>query len=104
MGLPSEGIESIYRNPAAEVAAYLNSKHKNHYIIINLSQLTYNYDLFNQNVIDFGFPDHHSPPLHTLFVICHTMKQWLDENEKNVVAVHCKVFQIFRCLLLNFFD
>jgi len=40
-------------------------------------------------VIDFGFPDHHNPPLDLLFKIIYSMDEWLRKHEDNVAVVHC---------------
>ncbi|KAK2962373.1 putative Phosphatidylinositol 3,4,5-trisphosphate 3-phosphatase [Blattamonas nauphoetae] len=90
MGLPSEGLESAYRNPIDEVAQFFDSKYPGHYLILNLSQLDYNTDKFHGRVLDLGFPDHHPPPLPKLFKICEAMKQYLDRDQRNVIGVHCK--------------
>lgn len=90
MGLPAEGVQKLYRNDINEVARFLNEKHKDHYLIFNLSQIRYNFKKFNEQVIDFGFPDHHPPELRNLFVLCSSMKKYLDANSENVVVVHCK--------------
>ncbi len=51
----------------------LNHYHNNHYMIWNLSQIPYTYELFNNQVLDFGWPDHHGPPLAMMFQICQAM-------------------------------
>ncbi len=43
MSFPASGIESLYRNKINDVAMLLNKKHKNKYLIINLSNRKYNY-------------------------------------------------------------
>eukprot|EP00753_Platysulcus_tardus_P019036 PLAT7045.1.p1 GENE.PLAT7045.1~~PLAT7045.1.p1 ORF type:complete len:662 (+),score=284.46 PLAT7045.1:296-1987(+) len=40
-------------------------------------------------VLEFGWPDHHSPPLATLYKACHSIKSWLDADPANVAVVHC---------------
>lgn len=70
MGLPSHGFESLYRNDIDDVAAFLDLFHKDHYKVVNLSQKSYNYSKFHEKVIEFGFPDHHAPELHKLFLLC----------------------------------
>jgi protein-tyrosine phosphatase len=64
--------------------------------------LSYDYDKFDNQVreeqidnllqiLDFGFPDHHSPPLEMLFKIVLSMHSYLQQNEHNVAVVHCVV-------------
>ena len=91
MGLPADGIEGMYRNKIDDVASFLDERHKNHYMIVNLSEINYNYAKFHNNVVDFGFPDHHAPQLHMLFIICKGLQEWMDKDPQNVLAVHCKV-------------
>ena len=92
MGLPAEGLEGIYRNRMESVASFLDKQHPGHYLIINLSQSSYDYSKFHNNVTsNLGFPDHHAPSLYHLFILCDIMRQYLDADPKNVVAVHCKV-------------
>ena len=50
MGLPSSGIESIYRNKEEMVAQLLTERHGTNFMIYNLSGRTYTYELFNHQV------------------------------------------------------
>lgn len=36
MGFPAENFEAIYRNPMVEVQKFLNTRHPNNYMVINL--------------------------------------------------------------------
>ena len=101
MGLPSSGLESVYRNKIDEVAQFLDDKHKDHYLIVNLSETTYDYSKFHGQVIDFGFPDHYPPQLHMLFILCKGLKKWMDLDSQNVIAVHCKVSSPLLPILMN---
>ena len=106
MGLPAEGIEGIYRNEIDQVAAYLDEHHSGHYLVVNLSQQNYHVEKFHSNVVDFGFPDHHAPPLDLLFVICNAIHQYLQADPHNVVAVHCKVsiqLFLFKLTLITYY-
>lgn len=99
MGLPSVGLEGIYRNRQEDVADLLNERHKDHYMVFNLSQMNYDYKLFHDMVQDFGFPDHHPPELDKLFIICKAMNNFLNSEKNNVAVVHCKVI-LFICAFL----
>ncbi len=50
MAYPASGLESIYRNPITEVSRFLKSKHKNNYLIINLSNRKYDYSKLDNMV------------------------------------------------------
>ncbi|KAN0024005.1 hypothetical protein ACTFIV_008398 [Dictyostelium citrinum] len=90
MSFPADGVESAYRNSIYDVSKLLNSAHRDHYLIYNLSERKYDYGLFNGMVLDWcGFPDHHAPPLGLLFKIVMTIYSWLEKDPMNVVVVHC---------------
>lgn len=59
MGLPSSNLSSLYRNDINEVAEFLKEKHTGTFMIWNLSMLDYDIDKFDNQVLSFGFPDHH---------------------------------------------
>ena len=84
-----EGMEATYRNDIKQVSKFFKQRHADHFLIFNLSQRKYDYSRFNNNVFEFGFPDHHSPPLDMLLSICKCIDSWLRADPKNVVAVHC---------------
>jgi len=89
MGFPASGVEGMYRNPIAEVAKFLLDRHGDNFMIWNLSTRTYDYSLFNNQILDYGFPDHHNPPLLLLFTIIKSMHSWLAADLANVAVVHC---------------
>ena len=78
MGFPSEGAEGVYRNPMSEVVAFLESRHKQHYMVYNLcSERSYDPGKLGSRVKLFPFDDHNVPPMHTLLAICGSLDQWL---------------------------
>jgi protein-tyrosine phosphatase len=89
MGFPASGVEATYRNNINQVAEMLNSRHLNHYMIWNLSERTYDYSLFNNQIMTFGWPDHHAPALNYLFKILSSLDSWLKADPLNVGVVHC---------------
>jgi hypothetical protein len=68
MAFPAKGFEATWRNKIDNVAEMLVRYHHQNFMIWNLSGRGYDYDKFNNQILEFGFPDHHSPPLHMLFV------------------------------------
>jgi hypothetical protein len=51
MSYPASGVESAYRNNIQSVAQFLNTKHKDQYLVFNLSERTYDPTPFNQKVL-----------------------------------------------------
>jgi hypothetical protein len=91
MGYPSEGIESAYRNPAADVSAFLDRSHNGHYMVYNLCEdRHYSHNLFHGRVREFPFPDHTPPPMALIPEVCKDMQSYWDEDDRNVLVVHCK--------------
>eukprot|EP00300_Choanocystis_sp_HF-7_P011976 c17695_g1_i1.p1 GENE.c17695_g1_i1~~c17695_g1_i1.p1 ORF type:complete len:333 (-),score=77.18 c17695_g1_i1:257-1225(-) len=92
MGLPSEGVESIYRNPIDEVARMFETRHGfAHVKIFNLCQeRVYDYTKLGNRVVEFRMPDHEVLPLRRINDFCTMAHDFLDFDTDNVVAVHCK--------------
>ncbi len=106
MGLPAEGIVSVWRNSLTEVADFLNTHHNGHYMIslphhIYLHSCVMNiseeyYDESKLHLVKWlGWPDHHPPPLAHLIKLVKLMDEYLKQHEENVVVVHCKVILSF---------
>ncbi|GAA5937288.1 hypothetical protein JCM3775_001603 [Rhodotorula graminis] len=92
MGFPAEGAAALYRNPRSDVQRYL-AQHQGHYRIFNLCPRCENsYDAahFDGEVRRFPWPDHHPPPLSLVPLMVAEARSWYDEDERNVVVVHCK--------------
>ncbi|KAL4442226.1 hypothetical protein ABPG74_009244 [Tetrahymena malaccensis] len=89
MSYPASGVESVYRNPIDKVTKFIKSKHQNNFLVFNLSGRMYNYAKFEDQVLDFQWEDHHSPPIHTLFLICQKMQMFLKAKKENVCIIHC---------------
>ncbi|KDO24406.1 hypothetical protein SPRG_09795 [Saprolegnia parasitica CBS 223.65] len=92
MGFPTKGQCNrgpIRDNPIDAVASVLNSKHKGHYMIWNLSEEGYDYNYFDNQVLEFYFPGHPAPPLGLLFKICASIESWSNADDKNLAVVHC---------------
>ena len=60
MAIPATGIESAWRNDINDVSAMLDHYHKGHYMIWNLSDTSYDYTKFSDNVRSLHLP----PVLH----------------------------------------
>lgn len=91
MSFPSSGRMSWYRNPIKDVARFLDTKHANHYRVYNLcSERTYDDSYFHGRVERFIIDDHNVPLVKDMVRFVQNVKQWLSEDERNVIAVHCK--------------
>ena len=88
---PASGLETVYRNSAADVAKFLNARHTGRHLILNLSERPYSAETFGEraSVLEQGFPDHHAPPLEVAWRSCAAMHAWLLADPENIVVVHC---------------
>lgn len=76
-------------NDILDVSSYLETHHKGHYLVLNISEESYDYSLFDNQVLEYHFPGHPAPPLGVLFKICVAIENWLDADERNIVVIHC---------------
>ncbi|XP_056417960.1 phosphatidylinositol 3,4,5-trisphosphate 3-phosphatase TPTE2-like isoform X2 [Hyla sarda] len=91
MSFPSSGKQSFYRNPIKEVARFLDSKHKDHYKIYNLcSEKGYDPEFFHYRVERFFIDDHNVPSLADMLKFTASVRTWMAQDLKNVIAIHCK--------------
>ena len=82
-------VIDVAGNDIRQVAAFLERNHPGHYMLWNISEESYDYSFFNDQVLDYKFPGHPAPPLGLMFKICTTIESWLDADPKNVAVVHC---------------
>ncbi|XP_042886279.1 phosphatidylinositol 3,4,5-trisphosphate 3-phosphatase TPTE2-like isoform X2 [Penaeus japonicus] len=91
MSFPSSGRMSMYRNDIKEVVRFMDTQHAGHYRIYNLcSERHYDESLFHGRVERFLIDDHNVPPLTDMLRFSASVKSWMEKDEKNVMAVHCK--------------
>ena len=50
MSFPADGIEGTYKNNIDDVRMYLDSKHPDSYVVINISQRSYRTNKLNDRV------------------------------------------------------
>uniref|UniRef100_A0A452TYF1 Tensin 2 n=1 Tax=Ursus maritimus TaxID=29073 RepID=A0A452TYF1_URSMA len=73
-----------------ELAHVLQSKHRDKYLLFNLSEKRHDLSRLNPKVQDFGWPELHAPPLDKLCSICKAMETWLSADPQHVVVLYCK--------------
>ncbi len=59
-------------------------------MIWNLAEKSYDYALFDEQVIEVRFPGYPAPPLDQIFMICQSIHGFLLADPKNVAVVHCQ--------------
>jgi len=73
----------------AAVAHLLERRHGGRYMVWNLSEVEYDVDMLDDQVLTFSFPGSPSPPLGLLLKLIISMESWLKADERNVAVVHC---------------
>ncbi|XP_004692552.1 PREDICTED: tensin-2 [Condylura cristata] len=87
---PAHPDEQRHRGHLRELAHVLQSKHRDKYLLFNLSEKRHDLTRLNPKVQDFGWPELHAPPLDKLCSICKAMETWLSEDPQHVVVLYCK--------------
>ncbi|KAM8873330.1 tensin-1 isoform 1-T1 [Synchiropus picturatus] len=90
VSFPAAADERTYSTHLKEVAAMLRSKHGEHYLVLNLSEQRGDIAKLNHKVLEFGWPDHHAPPLDKMCSMCKAIDAWLNGEPHNVVVLHNK--------------
>ena len=73
----------------AAIAHLLEKRHNGKFMIWNLSELEYNYSVFEDQVMTFEFPGSPSPPLGLMMKILLSLESWLKADDENVAVIHC---------------
>lgn len=91
MGYPSTGLEAVYRNPLRQVQRFFTERHLGHYKVYNLcSERDYDLKEHFPIVERWPFDDHTPCPMDMMVRLVESIVEYLQCNDKNVVAVHCK--------------
>lgn len=91
MGYPADSSEMLYRNSMLETQKFLEHNHRDHYKVFNLRGLyVYDPSKFHHRVMAFEMTDHHPPRLELMAPFCREVHEYLEQDPRNVVAVHCK--------------
>ncbi|XP_042639787.1 tensin-1 isoform X6 [Tyto alba] len=86
----SAAEEQSFCSNLREVAHMLKSKHGDNYVLFNLSERRHDISKLHPKVLDFGWPDLHTPALEKICSICKAMDTWLNAAAHNVVVLHNK--------------
>ena len=81
------------RDSLADVAAFFEARHGGHYAVFNVAaepERAYDAALFGGDVRCFSIEEHEAPPLALLVAFCDAASAFLAQDERNVVAVHCR--------------
>ena len=73
----------------AAVGHLFQRRHDGRFMVWNLSEVDYDVDILNDQVLTFSFPGSPSPPLGLLLKILVSMEAWLKADDRNVAVVHC---------------
>ncbi|XP_021519964.1 tensin-1 isoform X10 [Meriones unguiculatus] len=90
VSFPSTANEENFRSNLREVAQMLKSKHGANYLLFNLSEQRPDITKLHAKVLEFGWPDLHTPALEKICSVCKAMDTWLNADPHNVVVLHNK--------------
>uniref|UniRef100_G3TYZ6 Tensin 1 n=1 Tax=Loxodonta africana TaxID=9785 RepID=G3TYZ6_LOXAF len=90
VSFPSTANEENFRSNLREVAQMLKSKHGGNYLLFNLSERRPDITKLHAKVLEFGWPDLHTPALEKICGVCKAMDTWLNADPHNVVVLHNK--------------
>ena len=97
MGFPAAGIEAAIRNPRNQVLTYLKQYHPDSYLVFNLcseARCQYDRTVFahrgaTEGAVSIPIKDHGVPSLYQIADFCQQSMNWLNQNDENIVVVHC---------------
>jgi C2 domain of PTEN tumour-suppressor protein len=71
------------------VGHLLTRRHAGRYMVWNLSEVEYDVDIFDDQVLTYSFPGSPSPPLGLLLKLFVSLESWLKADSRNVAVLHC---------------
>ncbi|XP_049623973.1 tensin-1 [Suncus etruscus] len=90
VSFPSTTTEENFQSNLREVAQMLKSKHGGNYLLFNLSERRADITKLHAKVLEFGWPDLHTPALEKICSVCKAVDTWLNADPHNVVVLHNK--------------
>lgn len=89
MSLPGVGEGALFHNPAQEIARFLNERHTNKYLVINVTEMhRYPTDMFFHRYLHFPIDQNSVPSMAGINRLCQVVGSFLDADPEHVVAVH----------------
>jgi hypothetical protein len=73
----------------AAIGHLLQRRHDGRFLVWNLSEIEYDIDILDAQVLTFSFPGSPSPPLGQLLQLLISMENWMKADDRNVAVVHC---------------
>eukprot|EP00456_Euglypha_rotunda_P020122 TRINITY_DN17678_c0_g1_i1.p1 TRINITY_DN17678_c0_g1~~TRINITY_DN17678_c0_g1_i1.p1 ORF type:complete len:250 (-),score=51.59 TRINITY_DN17678_c0_g1_i1:11-661(-) len=111
MGFPADGAEGLYRNSMSDVKKFFAKYHPDHVKVYNLcAERKYSpteFESVGGVCAHFPFEDHNPCPFEIMPPFCFDVKEFLEKDPLNVVAIHCKAgkgrsgMMIAACLLMT---
>lgn len=98
--------EQVYHMPFPEESMrqkygeILKKDYSVNYRIWNVSEFSYDYRCFNDQVCEFVSVGYPNPPLIDIFMVCKEIDAWVSSNPANVAIVHCQKSKSRSALIL----
>jgi len=73
----------------AAVGHLLTKRHGGHYMVYNISEVSYEARILEHQVLEYSFPGSPSPPLGLWLKLLMNMEAWLQADSRNIAVVHC---------------
>ena len=91
MSYPAEGLESAMRNHIDDIAAILESRHPNHYSVMNLTDRNpYNVQKFATGLVSQpGWATQKPTAFKTVLETLNLCLDFLRRDANNIIVIHC---------------
>jgi len=89
--IPAMGYEALYRNSMTDLAKFLNERHTNRYLLINLTEeRRYPLEPFFHRYLECPIALNGVPSMRQTWELCQTIQAWLSLDRTHVVCIHSK--------------
>jgi hypothetical protein len=90
MAFPSSALNDSLTSPLDVLSVHLRRHFPSRFLVVNLSERSYDYDAFDQAVVEFRFPGLPAPPLSLLFIITSAVAHWIRADDRHLAVLHCQ--------------